>query len=47
VNIRGSDARQQYQAGADGTPFLINSRLEDTAPRVLTVVLNWQEAVRR
>jgi Tol biopolymer transport system component len=39
--------RMQYLPSADGTRFLVNSRLEDTAPRVLTVVLNWQAAVRR
>jgi serine/threonine protein kinase len=39
--------RTHYHASADGSKFLVNSRVEDTEPRVLHVLLNWQAALKR
>jgi hypothetical protein len=38
---------QQYQPSPDGTRFLVNSRIEDTTPQVLTVLLNWKAQVKK
>jgi len=43
----GADAaRRQFWPSPDGRRFLVNSRVEETTPRLLTVVLNWKEAVK-
>jgi hypothetical protein len=48
VNTASADhARQQYQPSADGTQFLVNSRIEDTTAQVLNVLLNWTAQVKK
>lgn len=42
VRTADSYLATQYYPSADGTRFLVNARVEDAAPRVLTVVLNWK-----
>ncbi|MBI4625524.1 MAG: hypothetical protein HY736_20165 [Verrucomicrobia bacterium] len=43
----GSDfGRQQYQASGDGERFLINAVVEDSTPRLVTVILNWKAQVK-
>jgi hypothetical protein len=42
VRIQGDTDRQQYQASADGTRFIVNAAVENTNPRALTVLLNWK-----
>jgi hypothetical protein len=47
VNTPGDYTAQQYQPSPDGTRFLVNSRIEDTTPQVLNVVLNWRAQVKK
>jgi hypothetical protein len=47
LNPSGDYSRRQYQASADGTRFLVNSRIDDTTPQVLTVLLNWKAQVKK
>jgi dipeptidyl aminopeptidase/acylaminoacyl peptidase len=48
VNTAFADySRQQYQPSPDGTQFLVNSRIEDTTPQVLNVLLNWTAQVKK
>jgi hypothetical protein len=47
VNTPQSYERQQYQPSPDGTRFLVNSRIEDTTPQVLTVLLNWRAEAKK
>ena len=42
VRTQGDTDRQQYQASADGTRFMVNTAVENANPRALTVVLNWK-----
>ena len=35
------DRGNQFDVSADGQTFLINSWMEDEAPRAMSVILNW------
>jgi Tol biopolymer transport system component len=47
VSTAGEYSRQQYQPSPDGARFLVNYRIEDTTPQVLTVLLNWGSQVKK
>ena len=47
VSTAGEYSRQQYQPSPDGARFLVNYRIEDTTPQVLTVLLNWKALVKK
>jgi hypothetical protein len=47
VNTADDYQPQQYHPSADGTRFLVNSRIDDTTPQVLNVLFNWKAQVRK
>jgi Tol biopolymer transport system component len=47
VNTADDSQPQQYHPSPDGTRFLVNSRIEDTTPQVLNVLLNWKSQAKK
>jgi Tol biopolymer transport system component len=47
VNTLLDYSRQEYHPSPDGTRFLVNSRIEDTTPQVLNVLLNWKAQIKK
>jgi Tol biopolymer transport system component len=47
LNTPSDYTTQQYQPSPDGSRFLVSSKVDDTTPQVLTVVLNWKAQVQK